>query len=262
MTLLLCAVSINAWSGNDSDEITSIKQQGRNVVLTYSLSKHANRVDVEVIDVQKRKTYQVPEHLITGSLVDLESGQHTMTVNMRELGVVQSTDVRFQLVVDRTKSYNKHSIVLATIAPMPQFSYGLSYLKVRKWGWFINASTTIPPTIDNEGFARGRVLYTGTVKSTYWDANIGVVRRLSNPLSIYLGVGFSQQRVFWQTIDGLWYEHSEYEYEYFHGYETDEHGYNIESGLLLTAGKFALSVGCSLNDYAYYQAKLGIGLCF
>ena len=145
----------------------------------------------------------------------------------------------------------------------PQYSFGLTYGHVKRFGWYANVMSNFGFRFsgeyesDAQGYINGEFpFYSGAKKSTYLSASLGAIVRLHIPLYLYAGAGYGYRGVFYELTSGEWASCKT---------ETaSQHGLHWEAGLLCNIKGFALSGGVSSAtnfDANFFEAKIGIG-CF
>lgn len=145
----------------------------------------------------------------------------------------------------------------------PQYSFGLTYGHVKRFGWYANVMSNFGFRFSGEyeSDAQGRIngeypFYSGAKTSTYLSASVGAVARLHIPLYLYGGVGYGYRGVFYELASGEWASCK--------AETASQHGLHWEAGLLCNIKGFALSGGVSSAtnfDANFFEAKIGIG-CF
>ena len=145
----------------------------------------------------------------------------------------------------------------------PQYSFGLTYGHVKRFGWYANVMSNFGFRFSGEyeSDAKGRIngeypFYSGAKTSTYLSASVGAVARLHIPLYLYGGVGYGYRGVFYELASGEWASCK--------AETASQHGLHWEAGLLCNIKGFALSGGVSSAtnfDANFFEAKIGIG-CF
>lgn len=138
-------------------------------------------------------------------------------------------------------------------------AFGLMLGRVKNIGWYVKGVYSKAP--DTDGSIEPNDYYythwlTGKTKQSYWNATAGFIARLWSPLHVYVGVGYSNRKVAWETFDGSCLE-----------YEPDCYcGAVIECGLMLKVKKFFINGGVMLNnDLNYFKDRVGnfgIGMYF
>lgn len=145
----------------------------------------------------------------------------------------------------------------------PEYSFGLTYGKVKVFGWYVNAMTNLSYKFsadyesDENGYVQGeKPFYTGVKNSTYMSLSFGGVARLHIPLYVYGGIGYSYRAIFYELSGGDWVD-CKYT-------SAPSHGLHWEAGVLGNIKGFALSAGIASTtnfNANFLEAKVGIG-CF
>lgn len=94
--------------------------------------------------------------------------------------------------------------------------------------------------------------YTGNDQKERWAATAGYMRRLAKPLYLYLGAGYGERTLAWESVDNGWIEQP----------EKSCQGVEAELGAIVKFGVFALSAGVQTNSFQYWEANFGIGVIF
>lgn len=159
-----------------------------------------------------------------------------------------------------------HNFVLlnGAFSNIPDYTFGLTYARVSKVGFYVNAMTNFnyhfPVEYQCEWY--GRVddnnytpFYTGKKEYTHISTSAGVVACLGIPLYAYAGLGYTYHGRFYETTDGKWIK-----------YASEDHFANAEIGLIGQYKGFSLSLGviCAFDEigHSYWHAKVGVGYCF
>ena len=160
-------------------------------------------------------------------------------------------------------SIPKSKLFLVNVAysSCPQYSFGLTYGHVRRFGWYVNVMSNFGFRFSGEYESndQGRVngvfpFYSGTKTSTYLSTSLGALIRLHIPLYLYGGVGYGYRGLFYELATGEWASCKVK--------TASQHALHWEAGLLCKIKGFALSGGVSstTNFYAnFFEAKIGIG---
>lgn len=162
-----------------------------------------------------------------------------------------------------------HNFVLlnGAFSDMPEYSFGITYARVSKVGFYVNAMTNFKGcfTADyvfynysdfnaHSSYYREELpFYNGNKEVTRLSASAGVVACLGIPLYAYAGAGYGFRGIFYQTVDNKWVQY------------RSVHNAVCELGLIGQYKGFSLSVGYSLtvnSSMLCHEAKIGIGYCF
>lgn len=137
-------------------------------------------------------------------------------------------------------------------------SFSLMLGRVKKIGWYVKGVYSKVPDTDGSMEAEDYYAHwlTGKIKQSYWNATAGFIARLWSPVHVYVGAGYSNRKVAWETFDGSYVK-----------YEPDcYYGAVIECGLMLKVKKFFINGGVMLNNdsnnFKDRVGNFGIGMYF
>lgn len=165
------------------------------------------------------------------------------------LGVLVTNPVR--TLIMPTFSYNQS-----------QYSYGLMLGVCKKNGFYVRAKSDfnfgLDPVLscDGEGNVDGtKAWFPGESQKSRWALTGGYLRKLGNPLFLYIGGGYGTRILAWKMYaDG--------DYEWARVTSNSFTGYEAELGLIYRPGVVSFSAGVQTNQFKYYEANVGIGLMF
>ena len=165
------------------------------------------------------------------------------------LGVLVTNPVR--TLIMPTFSYNQS-----------QYSYGLMLGVCKKNGFYVRAKSDfnfgLDPVLscDGEGNVDGaKAWFPGESQKSRWALTGGYLRKLGNPLFLYIGGGYGTRILAWKMYaDG--------DYEWARVTSNSFTGYEAELGLIYRPGVISFSAGVQTNQFKYYEANVGIGLMF
>lgn len=80
----------------------------------------------------------------------------------------------------------------------------------------------------------------------------GYMRRLVKPLYAYIGAGYGQRTLAWETLDGELVKNTDHSCS----------GVSAEVGAIGRFGSFAISLGYQTTMFKYHEASLGLGVFF
>lgn len=150
-------------------------------------------------------------------------------------------------------------IVLASVTPMPQLSYGLMLGYAGRFGGYAKFRTDFASNKSSYSCSRqgvrapGEYLSaTGNVRKTRMQATGGPVFRIAKWLYSYGGVGYGYRSVLWEDVDKNWAKVT----------DLSCNGVAAEVGAILKFGPVALSAGVSTTSFKYTELELGIGVMF
>ena len=142
------------------------------------------------------------------------------------------------------------------------YSYGLMLGVCKRNGFYVRAKTDLNfglnPTLtcDSEGKVNGTMAwFPGESQKSRWALTGGYLRKLADPLYLYLGGGYGSRVLAWKMYaDG--------DYEWARVTDSSFTGYEAELGLVYRPGVIAFSAGVQTNQFKYYEANVGIGVMF
>ena len=142
------------------------------------------------------------------------------------------------------------------------YSYGLMLGVCKRNGFYVRAKTDLNfglnPTLtcDSEGKVNGTMAwFPGESQKSRWALTGGYLRKLADPLYLYLGGGYGSRILAWKMYaDG--------NYEWARVTDSSFTGYEAELGLVYRPGVIAFSAGVQTNQFKYYEANVGIGVMF
>lgn len=258
--------------GLSAQEIESVRQSGRDIVITYHLDDVATSVGLEVLYNQTIGFETVPQAYLSGQLNDLQPGIHTMTIKAGQWGRIKGSDIRFKLVIRYLDKVKKKTMILAHASPIPELSYGLTIGSCKRVGWYLNIASSTTFNVESNlecdlngyvqrGFEQVYPFYNGKTQVVRYSGMFGIIGRLSNWLYLYMGGGYGVRELYWGTNDGQWIKNLGQSYS----------GPNADGGIILNIGKLALQAGVSgiysfspvegQKEY-YLEPKFGIGISF
>lgn len=142
------------------------------------------------------------------------------------------------------------------------YSYGLMLGICKRNGVYVHAKTDLNfglnPTLscDGDGKVDGaQAWFTGNTKKSRLALTGGYLRKLADPLYLYVGGGYGSRILAWEMYTDGGYEYAKVTPSTFVGYEA-------ELGLIYRPGIIAFSAGVQTNQFKYYEANVGIGLMF
>lgn len=167
---------------------------------------------------------------------------------------------------------SSETFVMANVAYSiaPQTSFGLTFGSVKKLGWYASFNGNIRGFTNlATGFKMDAAEYecdqTGTISTLTTEysysgdkatsrlgATAGLVYKINDPLSVYIGGGYGYRNVLWKLDSGQWVKCIDDSYR----------GIAIDAGLVYNIGQLNLSLGVQTIGVKYLEAKIGIGCSF
>lgn len=177
----------------------------------------------------------------------------------------EQKDLKKQAIKEMIDGWHNIVLVNGAFSNLPNHSFGLTYARVSKVGFYVNAMTNFNYrfSADYRLNPGGRVdasyqyqpFFNGNEDYTHLSTSAGVVVCLGIPLYAYAGVGYSYEGAFRETTDGKWAR-----YDYY------GHMANVEVGLIGQYKGVSLSAGVMCNIVEihgpHWYAKIGVGYCF
>lgn len=145
----------------------------------------------------------------------------------------------------------------AAYSVAPQLSYGLTFGRVKKVGWYLSAMSNfsfdaLNSTLecDENGLIDGRVsYYNGEKTTTRLSVVGGMVFRVAKPLCLKLGAGCGTRLLAWQDTNEQWVLNN--------GYSTT--GIELDAGMMLILGNFNISLDAVTTNFNTLELKVGVG---
>lgn len=174
----------------------------------------------------------------------------------------EQKDLKKQAIKEMIDGWHNIVLVNGAFSNLPNHSFGLTYARVSKVGFYVNAMTNFNYRFSGdfacnwEGllFDGSSPFYTGNKEYTHLSVSSGIVACLGIPLYAYAGAGYSYDAVFCETTEKKWAELPE-----------NRHRVNVETGLIGQYKGVSLSIGLLVNFINHRSncyAKIGIGYCF
>jgi len=134
-------------------------------------------------------------------------------------------------------------------------AYSISIGNVKKFGWYakVKSNFNFDTKYDYLTYSENsEVFWNGNTKRGLYSADLGLVWNVSRPLLVYCGGGYGQ---YWQngvTISNQQIRLSKY----------SAHGFNGDSGILISVNRFLVCVGANIIDFDYIGADFSLGFKF
>ena len=133
----------------------------------------------------------------------------------------------------------------------PQLSYGLTFGRVKKIGWFVSAMSNFDfagfDVIDNPYDA---VVLTGETASTRISVMGGFVVKIGGPVYLKLGAGYGMRIKCWETAGGEYVEYPGDTYK----------GIDLSAGLQFNLRNVTFDFDAVTTNLKYMEIKLGVGV--
>ena len=141
----------------------------------------------------------------------------------------------------------------AAYSSAPQFSYGLSFGSVKKYGWFVSAASNFDYTsFDVIDKSYEEVVLTGETKYTRISLIGGFIARIGGPLYCKFGAGYGMILRSCETITGEYVEYTPNTYK----------GVDLSAGLQLNLRNITFDIDAVTTNFKMTEIRLGIGFNF
>lgn len=152
---------------------------------------------------------------------------------------------------------------------MPVFGFGASQLSggimvgyMARMGGYVKLKSGLTSRLstgdlecDKGGYVEGGdqpLWFTGNKHKSRFAATAGVTYAITKPVFAYVGVGYGNRTLAWETTDGGWAKVSDYSFN----------GVEVEAGAIAYWERLAFSVGVQTNSFKYLEGNIGIGVIF
>lgn len=228
----------------------------------------AEKAEKERLKAEKAEQQRIADSISTAKRLETRTVKKT---HQDSLGITSGNTKYYRSLLrdarkerDAAYPWSNFVMVNGAYAFYPEYAFGITYARVRQWGFYISAmmNPSIHFQADRYAFANGVIageypFYSGKHTSTRISATAGALVRLHIPMYLYAGVGYGYRGLFYETTDHEWVA--------WRTSRTIYHGMHWEAGLMGNIKGFAISLGVSsITDFSnmYYEAKLGLGYCF
>lgn len=155
---------------------------------------------------------------------------------------------------------NKYKWLIGVETAIPDMdevkpAFGLTIGRVKNFGWYLKGVySSSQSTVGETSGSTGDPWMTGEMKPSYWSAVVGGIVRLNSPFHLYVGVGYVDRKVAWESLEGDYYEYDDDTYN----------GAAIDVGLMFKVKMIFLNFGIQtcLNSFDSAVGNFGIGVCF
>lgn len=142
----------------------------------------------------------------------------------------------------------------------PQHSYGFTFGRVKKIGWYVSAMSNFNfkalsynYTCDKTGSSNGSVNYfSGETAKTRYSITAGVIVEVSKPVYMKIGAGYGNRTMSWETTNNKLVKNTGYSYS----------GIDANLGFMMLFGKLTASIDFVSTNFKSFETKLGIGWVF
>ena len=141
----------------------------------------------------------------------------------------------------------------AAYSVSPQTSFGLTFGRVKKVGWFASAMSGLDFTgfnIIDKNY--DEVILTGNTASTRLSVMGGFITRIGGPVYFKVGAGYGMRIKCWETIDKEYVEFPSDTYK----------GVDLSAGLQFNLRNVTFGIDAVTTNFKTMEVKLGIGVNF
>lgn len=204
------------------------------------------------------------------AIVYLTQGSRNITILSDRFGMMKydfteklekNVTYKLELKLVLPEDQKRRTLVMAEAAFHPsQTSFGAMVGIVAKHGAYLRirsdfGSASTDGECDDTGYlSTGELPYykEGATSKARLSITGGYMYRFFKPLYGYVGAGYGQRTLAWETIDGQLIKNTDH----------SASGIAAEIGLIGNYKSFALSVGCQTVNFKYMEICAGIGLFF
>ncbi len=167
---------------------------------------------------------------------------------------------------ERTKKKNVYEweqfiVVNYAYGFAPQHSFGITYGRVKLFGWYVNMmlGTGFHYKFNGPAVSTYYDYFDGKISRNRFSITGGFVIRCVIPLYLYAGLGYGYRSLTARTVDGEWKQIT--------SHASPNHGINCEAGLMGSIKGFTISAGYSniinsSGDRYLSEIKIGLGYTF
>lgn len=279
---LLCSITLLAGNA----ENVRVQQKGRDIVVTYDLSKNSNvSLWLTIANLNDFWELKAVEGAV-GNRVNAGKYREIIWHPLEEYESFIVDNARFKIeATSLYKDYSRpkrlggktdiESFILAELAYSlsPQMSYGILFGQTyqKGLGWFVEArsnfhflSATNGLSCTSGGYVRGVLpFYSGETQSNMHTVHAGFLLDILdaarvkldnrfNTFGFYVGFGYGQRDLFWETLDGQLIKYA----------PTSHKGFSGNVGLFGSVYGLTFKVGVSTIEFQYAELEFGLGWMF
>lgn len=227
-----------------------------NVISDLSLGKHELLLEkdgyesfVKTIDVKEDEMLKVNEKLKIGKKVVVKTDADSEI----SVGMTKDSPSEYSMNL-KIDDYQNKGINFLTIngaySIAPQMSFGLTYGRVKKIGWFASAMTNLGFDFNGETDSDGVIVLSGKSTSSRLSVIGGVLIKMKESLYAKFGAGYGMRVKRWESTDNIWYIDGASTYK----------GVELSTGLQLNAKNVSVSADVVTTNFKTMEFKLGIGV--
>ena len=195
--------------------------------------------------------------------IDFSLGKHEVEVRRGKLYETGTVDVskdkldNYHFVPKKEPLYKYLSrgvnfvTLNAAYSVAPQLSYGLTYGRVKKIGWFVSAMSNFDFTgFDVIDKSYEEVILTGETASTRISVTGGFMAKIGGPVYVKAGAGLGMIVRACETISGEYVEYTPDTYK----------GVDLSAGLQLNLRNITIGIDAVTTNFQMTEIKIGIGV--
>lgn len=195
--------------------------------------------------------------------IDFSLGKHEVEVRRgklyetKDLQVTKNGASSYHFVpkkepLDKYLSRGVNFVTLnAAYSVAPQLSYGLTYGRVKKIGWFVSAMSNFDFTgFDVIDKSYEEVILTGETASTRISVTGGFMAKIGGPVYVKAGAGLGMIVRACETISGEYVEYTPDTYK----------GVDLSAGLQLNLRNITIGIDAVTTNFQMTEIKIGIGV--
>ena len=221
------------------------------------LEKQGCTTITKSITIKEGETLSVNEKLQTGKEISISTDKTSDEIYLDFDNKSTQSPQNFTPRKDNLDKYLYRGINFITMnaaySVAPQMSYGLTYGRVKKFGWFVSAMTNFEfmfEANDWEGLNYiEEAVFSGKSSKTRLSLTGGLLLRLGGPIYMKLGAGYGVRVKCWE-LSGEWYEYAPDTYR----------GVDLTAGLMFNTKGCAISADVVTTHFKTLEFKLGIGI--
>ena len=195
--------------------------------------------------------------------IDFSLGKHEVEVRRgklyetKDLQVTKNGASSYHFVpkkepLDKYLSRGVNFVTLNTAYSVaPQLSYGLTYGRVKKIGWFVSAMSNFDFTgFDVVDKSYEEVILTGETASTRISVTGGFMAKIGGPVYVKAGAGYGMIVRVCETITSEYVEYTPNTYK----------GVDLTAGLQLNLRNITIGIDAVTTNFQMTEIKIGIGV--
>lgn len=271
LTFALVFFRIGLYS--QSIKNTEFKQQGNDIIVTYSLSIPDERiVNIELyVSLDGGKNYTGPLKAVSGDVGEIStSGAKSITWNVFEEFKVLEGNVSFEVRARLQKVEAYKGKYLAYNASGSS-AFGLTFGTVYKTGWYARIKTNGVIAFTNyktdnihitNYTGSGLYIFTDIVKRSRIGLTFGINQYLQKDTYLYVGGGFGYRGLLWNAVQYSTDNNQQISEIWAQQIDKSALGVELELGLMFKINKMNLSFGLNTINFKFFEVNGGLGFFF